>query len=303
MTAAAVWPPELRRRLISAWVSKMLATTLGISAFFVAYFWVLHFPQETVTTMPLTALDRLVPIAPQALPLYLSLWVYVSIGPALLRDGRDLAAYGAATFVLSAAGLGIFLLWPTMTPDFGVDWSRYPSMAFLKRVDVTANACPSLHVAFAVFTGIRLDRLLRDIGLGRTLQALSVLWCAGIVYSTVAVRQHVVLDVAAGAALGAVIAWTSLRVEGAWDAASRRLSGGSSPRDRLAYRPIPAPVAAPLIAPFSSPLEANRGGRPGARRRSPGPAGMRPALPPADPAASAAAPFRTDRGAGPERNG
>jgi membrane-associated phospholipid phosphatase len=194
----------------------MLATVLGIGAFFIAYFWVLRNPQDSVAVMPLTAIDRAVPIEPWALPLYLSLWFYVSIAPALLRNGRELARYGLATFVISVIGLGIFLFWPTTTPDFGIDWARYPSMAFLKRVDVSANACPSLHVAFAVFTGLWLDRLLREIGLGHGVRAGNVVWCLGILYSTLAVRQHVLLDVVAGAALGAAVALAHRRLSG-WD--------------------------------------------------------------------------------------
>ncbi len=200
------WRSELRTRLAAAWIVKMLATTLGISAFFVAYFWVLHYPQNAVTTMPLTALDRLIPVDPRAMPLYLSLWFYVSIAPALLRNGRELAYYGLGTFVLSAVGLMVFLIWPTTTPDFGIEWSQYPSMAFLKRVDVSANACPSLHVAFAVFTAVWLDRLLKQIRLGAGIRAVSLLWCLGILYSTLAVRQHVLWDVIAGAVLGVVVA-------------------------------------------------------------------------------------------------
>jgi membrane-associated phospholipid phosphatase len=215
MTAsAAAWPRELKRRLTTDWISKMLATTLGISVFFVVYFWVLRSSQDVAVVMPLTALDRLVPIGPWAMPFYLSLWFYVSIGPALVRDGRDLARYGFATFILSALGLTAFLLWPTSTPDFAVDWDRYPSMAFLKDVDASANACPSLHVAFAVFTGLRLDRLLRDIGLATVSRLLNLLWCVAIVYSTLAVRQHVVLDVLAGIALGGAVALWYPRLPG-----------------------------------------------------------------------------------------
>jgi len=36
-------------------------------------------------------------------------------------------------------------------------------------------------------------------------------WCIGIIYSTLAVRQHVVVDVAGGLALGGLAAWLSLR--------------------------------------------------------------------------------------------
>jgi membrane-associated phospholipid phosphatase len=79
-------------------------------------------------------------------------------------------------------------------------------MSFLKTMDVAANACPSLHAAFAVFTAIWLERQLRELHVGRLVRALNWLWCLGILYSTLATRQHVALDTLAGAALGAVIA-------------------------------------------------------------------------------------------------
>jgi membrane-associated phospholipid phosphatase len=240
---APTWQEELRHRLFAVWFWKALATTAGISAFFFAYFWVMRNPLDAVATMPLTALDHLIPIEPAAMPLYLSLWFYVSLTPALLRDGPALARYGLACFVLSALGLLIFLLWPSATPDFGVDWSRYPSMMFLKSVDTSGNACPSLHVAFAVFSGLWLNRLLRDIGLGTTAKALNFLWCIGIVYSTVAVRQHVALDVAAGAGLGALVAFGFLAAEAqpqARSAATRPKPGAGVPAVSAA---APSPTA------------------------------------------------------------
>ena len=202
----SAWRGELLRRIRTRPVAKGLATTLGISAFFIAYFWVLHHPFSVPTFMPVTALDRLIAFEPGALPLYFSLWLYVGLAPALLESGRALAAYGLATLALSVIGLGIFMTWPTAMPPAAIDWSLHPSIKFLKGVDLAANACPSLHVAFAVFTGICLDRLLRDMHSRRWLLALNWAWCAGILYSTVATRQHVVLDVLAGAALGAGVA-------------------------------------------------------------------------------------------------
>jgi len=301
MTAsAASWVLELKARLAAAWISKMLTTTLGITGFFVAYFWVMHNPQGATFIMPLTAIDRLVPLEPRAMPLYLSLWVYVSLGPALLRNGRELAGYGCAAFVIGAGGLLIFLLWPTSTPDFGIDWDRYPSMAFLKDVDASANACPSLHVAFAVFTGFRLDRLLGEIGLARRARFLNLLWCAGIVYSTLAVRQHVMLDAVAGAALGAAVALfvhpavlrrqapvivrpVSLVMRSLGQPAARLLRAGwAQPRAR-ALAPAP-PGAAPTGHSIRAP------------DRQPGPAA-------ADPVASGAAPSPRVHGAGRLRSG
>ena len=200
------WRHQLGPRVRLFWVTKMLATTLGITAFFVAYFWILRHPFFPITIMPVTTIDRLVAFRPETLPLYASLWFYLALPPALLKDGREVRTYGLATFALSVIGLSIFLIWPTAAPEFEIDWSQHPSMSFLKTMDVAANACPSLHAAFAVFTGIWLERLLRELHVGRFGRALNWLWCLGILYSTLATRQHVALDTLAGAALGAVIA-------------------------------------------------------------------------------------------------
>ena len=203
---AVGWPHEIGVRLRTRWPAKMIGTVLGMAAFFVVYFWVLRHPLFPVTTMPLTPVDRLIGFWPETLPLYLSLWFYVSLAPALLIDRRELVSYGLAAVALSATGLGIFLFWPTAVPRPEVDWSQHPAFAFLKSVDATGNACPSLHVAFAVFTALWLGRLLRQMGAGGVVRALNWLWCAGILFSTIAIRQHVALDVLAGAGLGAAVA-------------------------------------------------------------------------------------------------
>jgi hypothetical protein len=188
------------------WLVKMIGTTLVMTAFFLAYFWVLHHPLFPVTTMPLTALDRMIPFQSAMLPLYLSLWLYVSLAPALLCERREMISYPVATIGLSLVGLVIFLFWPTNVRWPDVDWSQHPTFAFLQSVDAAGNVCPSMHVAFAVFTAIWLERILRQMGAGIFVCAFNWLWCLGILYSTVATRQHVVVDVLAGAVLGAVVA-------------------------------------------------------------------------------------------------
>jgi membrane-associated phospholipid phosphatase len=208
------WLHQTGARLRTWWLAKMLGTTLGMIAFFVVYFQLLRHPLYPPTIVPLTAIDRLVGFWPEALPLYFSLWFYVSLAPALLIDRRELVSYGLAAVALSVIGLGIFLLWPTAVPRPEVDWSQHPAFAFLKSVDAAGNACPSLHVAFAVFTAVWFGRLLRQMGAGRLIRATNWLWCLGILYSTIAIRQHVSLDVLAGAVLGATVAVVHLRLLG-----------------------------------------------------------------------------------------
>ncbi|WP_292451149.1 phosphatase PAP2 family protein [Methylibium sp.] len=236
------WHHRLGPRVRTLWFAKMAGTTLGITAFFVAYFWVLQHPFFTVTTMPLIALDRWVAFRPEAFVLYVSLWVYVSLGPALLKDSREVISYGLATGGLSLAGLSVFVLWPTAVPDFALDWSAHPSLAFLKTVDVAGNACPSLHVAFAVFTALWLERILRETGERGTVRGVNALWCLGIVYSTLAIRQHVALDALAGAALGAAVALLHMR---SLDRAVRR-AGARADAVRSAGDPA-APGVTPVL--------------------------------------------------------
>src|SRR5690606_32652297 len=107
----------------------------------------------------------------------------------------------------------IFWAWPTQTPSFGVDWAAYPQLAFLKGIDAASNACPSLHVAAAVHAACWLHRHLREMGAPAWTRWFSALQCAAIVWATMAIRQHVFIDVISGAAVGLLFAWLSMRWE------------------------------------------------------------------------------------------
>jgi len=211
------WQRTIVHRVGTHMLLKASSTMIGIAVFFAAYFWVLHHPIGNVTTMPILAADRWLAFEFATMPLYLSLWVYLSLGPALLPDRRALLGYGVACTVIAVVGLLLFLFWPTKVPpltaEIAAEVADHSGMAMLRGVDMSGNACPSLHVAFAVFAAAGLARELRAIGAARWLRALSILWCVGIVYSTLATRQHVVLDVVAGALLGALVALAHSRWE------------------------------------------------------------------------------------------
>jgi membrane-associated phospholipid phosphatase len=190
---------------------KSIGTTLFIGLFFGAYFYLLKAPAYPTTVMPFTLLDRLIGFQPLALPVYISLWVYVSLPPALLATRRELYGYGIAMAGTCLAGLIVFYFWPTAVPAADIVWARYPGVKFLKGMDASGNACPSLHVATAVFSGIWLHRLLRRFGAPLWILGFNWVWCFGIVYSALATRQHVAVDVLAGLVLGVLAAWLSLR--------------------------------------------------------------------------------------------
>lgn len=192
-------------------VLKSIGTTVFISLFFGAYFHLLKQPAYPTTVMPIIVIDRLIGFQPLALPLYLSLWVYVSLPPALLATRRELYGYAMTMAGTCLAGLIVFYFWPTAVPAPDIDWARYPDVAFLKSMDASGNACPSLHVVTAVFSGVWLRHLLRRFGAPPWLLIVNWTWCTGIVYSALATRQHVAVDVLAGLALGVLAAGLSLR--------------------------------------------------------------------------------------------
>lgn len=200
--SAAAWG----QRLLAQFWLKFFGIPACIAAFFGFYIYLLNHPQGSVVQVALTPIDDWVAMQPLALPVYLSLWLYVSLPPAILRTRAELMGFGARIGLVCGLGLLIFWLWPTAVPPAHVDWALYPGMAFLKGVDAAGNACPSLHVATAVFSGIWMHRLLGEMACRRGLQVINALWCVAIGYSTMATKQHVFWDVLGGVALALAVA-------------------------------------------------------------------------------------------------
>lgn len=221
--AKIAWYRQAARVIPQHLLLKSIGTTTFFCLFFAAYFYLLKHPAYPTTVMPALALDHLIPFEPMALPVYLSLWVYVSLLPAFFSMRRELYRYGLSMTLMCITGLAVFYFWPTAAPAPDIDWSLYPDVDFLKNIDASGNAFPSLHVATAFFSAFWLQRLLRRFEAPTWASWCNAIWCAAIIYSTVAIRQHVVVDVAAGLVLGGLTAWLSL------------------PRNRTSTIPSPAP--------------------------------------------------------------
>jgi len=61
----AGWFYQAWVRGLKWWPAKVTGVTLGMTSFFAAYFWALHHPFSPVTTMPLTAVDRMIRFQPE----------------------------------------------------------------------------------------------------------------------------------------------------------------------------------------------------------------------------------------------
>jgi membrane-associated phospholipid phosphatase len=186
---------------------KMFGTMGYTALFFVIYIYLLRHTIDQTTSIPKIWLDDLVKFRPSMLPVYLSLWLYVSIPPMLMVTRRHVIDYGIRISAPCAFAFTIFYLWPNAVPVTNIDWAQYPGVAFLKGVDAAGNACPSLHVATAVFSAMWLYWRLKKLEVGRAIQIGNIAWCIAIAYSTLATKQHVAIDVFAGAVLGVAMAW------------------------------------------------------------------------------------------------
>jgi membrane-associated phospholipid phosphatase len=101
----------------------------------------------------------------------------------------------------------VFLLHPTAVPPRPMVPDQ--PYAFVVGHDEPGNACPSLHVAFSVFSAFVVQEWLARFRARRSLRVLSWLWALAIVLSTIAIRQHLAIDCLWGALLGLAggIAW------------------------------------------------------------------------------------------------
>jgi membrane-associated phospholipid phosphatase len=191
---------------------KALGITLFCWIFFVGYFHLLRHPQAPPLQMPLTALDHAIAFTPWAFGPYVSLWFYIGIPVVLQANLRQAIIYGGWAGALCLAGLAFFYFVPTEIPPLTAtpDMATHLGFSMLQGVDAAGNACPSLHVATALFSALWIERLLRDVHAPAWPRALNGAWFVLIAYATLAIKQHVVLDVAAGVLLGAVFGAASL---------------------------------------------------------------------------------------------
>ncbi len=190
---------------------KAAGSSLYIAIFLHYYFVLVRDPAHPLLVVPLTPFDLWLPFQPWAFWPYASEWVYICLPAALLPDFSRLMRHGAAAAVLCAVGIAAYAWVPSSFVLAKPLWPAGHVGAFLGQMDATRNVFPSMHVAFASFACVWLGFILRSLGAPGWLRAVNIAWCALIVYSTLAIKQHVLWDAAAGFVLGLPWGWASAR--------------------------------------------------------------------------------------------
>jgi hypothetical protein len=205
------WTADIWLRMRRHFLLKAVGTTVFTWLFFIGYFHLLRNPAFPVAVMPLTALDHLIAFQPYTLAAYLSLWVYVGFAPGLQLTFKELLVYGLWIGGLCLTGLGIFYFWPTQIPPLTIDVSATLASRCCRAW--TRPATPARRCMWRWPSSPRCGctTCCAEARTPAVLYWINWLWFAAIAYSTLAVKQHVVLDALAGALLGMAFALPSLR--------------------------------------------------------------------------------------------
>jgi len=194
-----------RARLAAHWPTKLLLAVVLNLWVALPYHTLQRWPWRAVTTLAPSWLEDAVPFVPQFAWLYLSLYLLIPIGPLLLATRAELRRYASGIVFLGLAANLAFFLMPTMVArpaDSGEGL-----YGLLVALDLPLNACPSLHAALAVYSVLCLGQVIT----AARWQALAWLWTLGILFATLALRQHVLIDLVLGSAIGGIayrLAWS-----------------------------------------------------------------------------------------------
>lgn len=163
--------------------------------------------------LPLTTLDRVIPFWPVSGVLYFAAFVFLLLTFIALWAERERAMrFLYACLFAQLVGMLCFLLWPTTYPR-----QLYPPpsstgalgaalVAWCRSHDRAVNCLPSLHVSTVMICILALR--------GSRWFLPALLAAVPLALSTLTFKQHYVLDVMAGAALGGLAGALFLRPMG-----------------------------------------------------------------------------------------
>jgi membrane-associated phospholipid phosphatase len=188
-------------RIRSQWKVKLFLTLVLNFWFYFPYLFLQRHQLFPPTEVLPTFVDRMIPFWPNAVWLYLSLYLLIPIGPLLMSDRLELVRFGLGIFLIGAVAYVVFLFWPTWCarPLGGNDVFVYQ---ILIGIDRPWHALPSLHAAFGVFCALCGGSVLAELRTGARWIGVLWLWTALILLATLLTKQHMVPDIIAGSGLG-----------------------------------------------------------------------------------------------------
>lgn len=203
------------------WKLKLCVGAALFVAMCTAYYLVGHIPFRSITTLAPTAIDRAVPFSVRWTGVYISLYLLLPFAW-LIPTRTMLWRYASGMLLMCAVACTTFVLFPIAGPRPAVAPAN-ALYSFVLMLDNSLNCLPSLHVSLVVYTmGFLMISIMGR--LRRPMLLVFCIWSLLIIYSTLATKQHYVVDVVSGALLGwlSFLAVTRARVDrSSWLAPAR----------------------------------------------------------------------------------
>jgi len=150
--------------------------------------------------LPLTWLDNVIPFWPVSGLAYGAIYPFLLGTFIAIRDLTVASRFVYACLFTQIAAAACFVVWPTVYPrelypvPTGAGHLSMAIVQMLRAMDTPANCLPSLHVSTAVLCAVALRAGQRS--------TWGILCALPLALSTLTFKQHYVIDVLAGLALG-----------------------------------------------------------------------------------------------------
>jgi hypothetical protein len=202
--------PEVTPRAYFRWhYAKVLlvAYALWFAAFQVVGRWAATLP----TIDPTTSWDRAIPVVPAFVWPYELCYLFPFASILVLRDWHRFNVAVVAILLANLTAFAVYLLVPVAfpRPELGGSLAeKILAMEYAADFHPGANKLPSMHVALSWIMGVA---MLRQAP-GRLADPLIALTVLAITASTLFVKQHILVDVAAGVAWGLGATWIARKL-------------------------------------------------------------------------------------------
>lgn len=143
-------------------------------------------------TVPALRIDNMIPFMPMALWPYLSQFAFLFCAIWYAPGDAQRTRVFYAMLLASVIASVIFIIFPTELPRQMVESAGWK---LLYALDVPGNCFPSLHAALAFLSAAVLMRA------GRGWAIVAPIWAFVILFSTLATKQHMMIDLFGGLAL------------------------------------------------------------------------------------------------------
>jgi len=160
------------------------------------------FPITRFHNLIASNLDKLIPFLPESAWIYQSLFFLLPIALFIQPNQPTLVRFVCGFCLLVLSFSIIFWFYPTALPE-----PIYPAKIplgfryLVMEIDVHKNVFPSLHAALSIYAGASIFILERR---NKIRCSLLIIWIAILLISTLTTKQHIIIDVVAGASAGLI---------------------------------------------------------------------------------------------------